>query len=215
MNLIKRIFKWILYLLLIPIIYILIALILTIITIDRINENQVLDQSIYLNTNGVHLSIVIPKKDIDSLLISGINREKSDKYISFAWGDENFYLNTPTWSDLTISNAFNALFLKSSTLMHINRYKWIGDDWVEVNISQTELEKLNAYILNSFQTDANGNKIILKNQGYSSTDDFYKAKGSYSCLKTSNTWVNSGFKEIGLKACLWTPFDFGLLNKYE
>ncbi|REG87882.1 uncharacterized protein DUF2459 [Winogradskyella sediminis] len=58
-------------------------------------------------------------------------------------------------------------------------------------------------------------KIILENQGYSSIDDFYKAKGSYSCFKTCNSWVNSAFKESGLKSCLWTPFDFGLMNKYE
>ena len=60
-----------------------------------------------------------------------------------------------------------------------------------------------------------GTKIILKNKGYTSNDDFYKAKGNYSCFKTCNSWVNTGFKESGLTSCLWTPFDFGLLNKYQ
>lgn len=74
---------------------------------------------------------------------------------------------------------------------------------------------MNAYLQNTFETDKNGMKIILENKGYSSTDDFYKSKGGYSCFKTCNSWVNTGFKESGLKSCLWTPFDFGLLNKYE
>jgi len=215
MKIVKKIFKWILYFLLIPITYIVVSLILTAITIDRKVDNKVSDKSIYLSTNGVHLYIVLPKKDLDSLLLSGIKHNATEKYLSFGWGDENFYMNTPTWGDLTFNNAFRAMFLKSTTLMHITRYKQKRLDWVEIKLNEPELQKLNAYLLNTFETDKNGMKIMLENKGYSSTDDFYKSKGSYSCFKTCNSWVNTGFKESGLKSCLWTPFDFGLLNKYE
>jgi hypothetical protein len=60
-----------------------------------------------------------------------------------------------------------------------------------------------------------GEKIILSERGYTRKDDFYKANGRYSLFKTCNSWVNLGFKESGLKACLWTPFDFGLLRKHK
>jgi hypothetical protein len=30
-----------------------------------------------------------------------------------------------------------------------------------------------------------------------------------------NTWVNEAFKKSGLKACLWTPFDFILIEKHK
>jgi uncharacterized protein (TIGR02117 family) len=215
MELVKKLVKWILYLLLIPVLYILVSLILTSITIDRKIENQVVDKTIYLSTNGIHLDIIIPKNNIDSLLLAGIKRELADKYLSFGWGDENFYLNTPTWGDLTFKNAFIAMLLKSSTLMHVTRYQSIQSEWIELKISETELENLNTYLLNSFQTNESGGKIRLENQGYSSTDDFYKAKGSFSCFMTCNSWVNSGFKQSGLKSCLWTPFDFGLMGKYK
>ena len=66
-----------------------------------------------------------------------------------------------------------------------------------------------------FKINENGMKIILDNKGYSTRDDFYKSEGSYSCFKTCNSWVNIGFKKSGLKSCYWTPFDFGLINKYE
>jgi len=211
----KKIFKWIIYFLLIPIMYLIISLILSSIIIDRKLNDENSDKLIYLNTNGVHLDIVIPIKNVDSLVLSGIKYKQNEKYLSFGWGDENFYINTPTWKDLTFSNAFKAMFLKSPTLMHLTRYKSELSDWIEIKISKTELQKLNSYLLNTFKTNENGKKIILKNQGYSSTDDFYKAKGSYSCFKTCNSWVNSGFKESGLTSCLWTPFDFGLITKYE
>ncbi len=215
MNLIKKVFKWISYFVLIPITYLIVSLILTAITIDRKIENQTTDKTIYLSTNGIHLNIIIPQNNIDSLLLSGIKREPSDHYFSFGWGDEDFYINTPIWGDLTFRNALKAMFLKSSTLVLITRYESQRSDWIEIKISKTELEKLNMYLFNTFQLNENGMKIILENQGYTGVDDFYKAKGYYSCFNTCNSWVNSAFKESGLKSCLWTPFDFGLMNKYE
>ncbi|MBQ4804158.1 DUF2459 domain-containing protein [Aquimarina sp. MMG015] len=215
MKIVKKLLKWLLFILLIPISYLIISLILSAITINSKTSNNDLSKSIYLSTNGVHLDIILPEKDIDSMLLSGIKYENLEKYISFGWGDENFYINTLTWGDLTFNNAFKAMFLKSSTLMHVTRYKQKHSDWVEIKINEIELQKLNTYLLNTFERNEKGMKILLKNKGYSSKDDFYKSKGSYSCFKTCNSWVNTGFKESGLKSCLWTPFDFGLLNKYQ
>ena len=215
MRITKKIFKWVLYLLLIPISYLLISLILTLITIDRNEIAASADKTIFLGTNGVHLDIIIPVKHIDSLVLSGIRHYQNENYLSFGWGDENFYINTPTWGDLTFSNATRAMFLKSTTLVHVTRYKKQRTDWVEIKVSDAELQKLNSYLLKTFKTKTDGTKIMLKDKGYSPIDDFYKANGIYSCFNTCNSWVNTGFKESGLKSCLWTPFDFGLLNKYK
>lgn len=211
----KKVVKWILYFLLIPLTYFIASFVCSVITIDRKAEGETSEKIIYLSTNGVHLDIVIPKAGIDSRLLSGIKHDKSSSYFSFGWGDENFYLNTPTWGDLTFSNAFKAMFLKSSTLMHVTRYKSRQSEWIEIKISEAESEKINAFILNTFDTQEGNSKVLLEGKGYYNNDDFYKAKGSYSCLKTCNTWANSGFKESGLKSCLWTPYDFGLINKYK
>lgn len=199
----------------IPISYLLISLLLTAIPVNQTRDQTDRETSIFLSTNGVHLDIVIPRQNVDSVLLLGLAIEASTNYLAFGWGDENFYLHTPTWSDLTLGNAVRAILLKSSTLMHLTRYRGQQANWTEVKVSEAELRQLNAYLLASFQTDHNGQKILLPGQGYSSSDDFYKAVGSYSCLRTCNSWVNTGFRQSGLKACLWTPFDFGLLNKYN
>ncbi|WP_282148387.1 DUF2459 domain-containing protein [Algibacter lectus] len=211
----KKIIKWFLYLLFIPAAYIIMALILSSITVERKVSNENSEKLIYLNTNGVHLDIVIPIEYVDSLVLSGIKYNQNDTYLSFGWGDENFYINTPTWNDLTFSTAFKAMFLESSTLMHVTRYKQKQSGWVEIKVNELELKKLNNYLLNTFDVNQKGMKIILENKGYSSIDDFYRSKGSYSCFKTCNSWVNIGFKDSGLKSCLWTPFDFGLIKKYQ
>ena len=79
--------------------------------------------------------------------------------MSFGWGDENFYINTPTWGDLTLKNAFSAMFLKSASLMHLTRYTQIGNDWTPVALNADELQKLNAFIFETFNLDEKGNTI--------------------------------------------------------
>ena len=213
MKIIKKILKWFFYILLIPITYFLISLLLTYITVNKSDDLKDNSKVIYLSTNGVHLDIVIPKDNVSEDLITGLNQE--GKYYSFGWGDENFYINTPTWDDLTFGNAFSALFLKSSTLMHVTRYNSVRKSWVKVDLSEAELLKVNEHILNTFSITKSNEKVIIAAAGYQQNDNFYKAKGSYSCFNTCNSWVNKGFKSSGLKACYWTPFDFGLIGKYE
>lgn len=199
----------------IPMVYLLIAFFLTTITVNKKDNKTISHKTIFLSTNGIHLDVITPKKDIDIELLAGIKTTETEYYLSFGWGEKNFYLNTPTWNDLTFSTAIKALFLNSSTLMHITRYHQKQNGWVEIKITETALQHLNTYLLNTFKVDENGYKIILENKGYTTIDDFYKANGNYTCFNTCNSWVNTGFKQSGLKACYWTPFDFGLLGKYE
>lgn len=215
MKIILKILKWFLYFLIIPISYLVISLILTFISVDRSAYNNDSSKMVYLSTNGVHLNIIIPHNDLSFELKKNLVYTKHEKYFSFGWGDENFYLNTPTWNDLTFANAFKALFFESTTLIHLTRYTQIRSSWTKVDLNETELNKLTVFISNSFKKDINGNKIILADVGYSTSDNFYKAIGSYSCFNTCNTWVNDAFKYSGLKSSLWTPFDFGLIAKYE
>lgn len=215
MKIVSKIGKWILYVLLIPITYLVLALTLSAITVDRKEIDELPDKRIYLSTNGVHLNIIIPSDQLDSALLAQINQREDDIYVGFGWGDEQFYLNTPNWEDLTFKNAFRALFMKSASLVHVNRYSKVRSDWVAIDATEAELEKLIAHITQTFETDETSGSIIHASEGYTSRDDFYKALGSYSFVNTCNTWVNTGFKRSGLKACVWTPFDFGVMNKYE
>ncbi|HDZ86000.1 MAG TPA: DUF2459 domain-containing protein [Candidatus Moranbacteria bacterium] len=215
MKILQKTLKWFLFFLLIPIGYVIISLILSYITVNKSVLTPKNNKELYLSSNGVHLAVVIQVNDMSNELLKGLKYRPDEEYFSFGWGDENFYLNTPSWDDLTFGSAFKALFLKGSTLIHLARYKQKRKSWVRINVTDTELSKLNQFISASFKRSRNGRKIILKNRGYSINDDFYKAVGRYSLFNTCNTWVNRAFKESGLKACYWTPFAFGLMNKYK
>lgn len=215
MKLLSKIVKWIYAIILIPVVYILISLILTFIPINTKEGNFEKNKSVYLSSNGIHLNIIIAKDQLDPKLLDGLKYFKNDNYFAFGWGDRNFYLNTPTWGDLTLNNASRALFVKSSALIHFTRYSTLEGDWVEIKVDQSQLNKINRYIYKTFYLDSLNNKVLLDNKGYSYNDDFYEALGNFTCFKTCNTWVNSGLKESDIKSCLWTPFDFGLLNMHR
>ncbi|MFT6715376.1 MAG: hypothetical protein ACJA0Q_000003 [Saprospiraceae bacterium] len=215
MKILKKVFIGVAVVLAFPIAYFSCAYLMMYVTVNDKEGYSIANKVVYLNTNGVHLDVVIPREDINSSLLSGIRYKEGEDYISFGWGDENFYLNTPTWGELTFQNAFKAMFLNSSTLMHLTRYKEVKDDWTKVELNEFQLNKLNNYILNSFKLSEDNQKMYIPEAGYSYNDNFYKANGSYSCFKTCNSWVNIAFKESELKACYWTPFDFGLIKKYD
>lgn len=216
MKLVRIFLKSIFYIFLIPISYLLISLILSYIPISETSGETSKVKHIFLTTNGVHLDIVMPKEYMSSELQKDLITRQSNRYFAFGWGEENFYINTPTWGDLTFSTAFTAAFLDNKTLIHVTRYNSKREKWIKVPITEIQLKKLNTFLIETFTYSENGKKMRIPTKGYTSNrDDFYRARGKYAFYKTCNSWVNTGLKQSDLKGSLWTPFDFGVLHHYK
>ncbi len=179
--------------------------------------------AIYIKTNGVHTDIVVPVKNEQydwSKEIKFANTAAQDstmQYLAMGWGDKGFYLQTPEWSDLKFSVAFNAMFGLSTTAIHATFYHAMREDTScrKIMISRASYVQLIEYVNNSLEKDANGHAIkINTDANYGNDDAFYEATGSYSMFTTCNTWANSALKACGQKACLWTAFDTGIFLKY-
>lgn len=211
----KKTLKYTFYLLGLLIAYLLTTILISCITVNKKTSKLKDDKTIYLSTNGVHLSVVLLKEDLSKNVLKGLQYKPNQNYFMFGWGNEDFYLNTPTWNDFKLKYAFGALFLNTPTAIHLTTYKYKQQKWIPIKCNEEELDKLNKYILNTFKVNFKDKKELIQQNLYSKNSTFYKANGSYSPLKTCNTWVNDAFKESGLKASYFTLFDFGLLNKYE
>ncbi|MDB5234157.1 MAG: urease-associated protein [Hymenobacter sp.] len=180
------------------------------------------DVTVYLHSNGVHTDIVLPIKtdQMDwsrQLAIADIpSADATMQYIAFGWGDKGFYLDTPTWADLKFSTAFVAAFWLGSSAVHATYLHSLapGPDTVPLHLSRAEYARLVAYIQKSFDYDAAGRVQHIKGHSYGRDDAFYEAKRVYSFLYTCNTWTNNALKASGQKACLWTPYDGGILYQY-
>lgn len=163
----------------------------------------------------MHLDIVMPLENIEPEFLCRLEILPGTKYVSFGWGDKEFYINTPEWKDLTFKTAFKALFLKSETAMHVTCYSTRYSSWRDIKICSSQLDLLNRYIEKSFSKNENGSFKKLTVPGYYENDFFFEAIGSFSLFKTCNVWVNNALKETGVPTSVWSPFDFGVLHHLQ
>lgn len=204
--------------------YIVAAFLLSKITV---NSDAALSQSkeveIFIKTNGVHTDVIVPiKNEIKdwSSIIPVENTKSKDAtatHLAIGWGDKGFYLDTPEWSDLKVSTAFNAAFGFGSSAMHTTFCKSVkeGKDCVKIKISPENYQKLIAYIEDSFQLDPNNNPQFIQATTYGKNDSFYEAKGRYNLFHTCNSWANNALKSSNQKAAFWTVTDTGIFCHYQ
>ncbi len=222
-----KIIKILLYpictLIILIILYFLFAIVLSRISVNSpsVSIDNAID--IYLITNGFHSDIVVPIKtdvfDWENIIKFDhiVSKDTTFKYIAFGWGDKKFYINTPLWSDLKFSIAFQALFCLNPSAIHVTffTYMFESEECIKIPISRQNYLRLIEYIKNDLIFDRNGNLQLIANLHYDNNDAFYESKGSFTLFYTCNTWVNEALKYSNQKACLWTPFAEGIFHQYD
>lgn len=188
-------------------------------------NNQPSAITIYLVSNGVHTDIVMPmrneiydwRQDVNPKDTAGGNRTQAE-YVGVGWGSRSFYLETPTWADLTPGIAFKALFGLDKSALHVTFYAaapQIGKRVVAYRVTPQEYQKLVQSIVPSFARDDRQRSRVIANAGYGQNDAFYEANGQYSAFYTCNTWTNERLKFSGLPSVYWTPFANTLIEHYQ
>src|SRR3546814_2455113 len=88
----------------------------------------------------------------------------------FGWGERNFYLQTPSWSDLDLSVAARALIYGRRTLLHVDHVHdpRPGPDMRPVTISEAQYALLARRIDAYFALDPYGAPRPIK--GYRSEE---------------------------------------------
>ena len=215
-KLLKYLRKGLLALVILITTYFLVSVILSYIPVNTsIDVKCSTTEKVFLSSNGVHVDIVIPMQQLSDELKTQLRIPINIKYVAFGWGDQKFYLETPTWSDIKISNVFAALFLNSETLMHVTFYTGQNTSWKSTTICPVQSKQLNQLIENSFQHDEQQRIIKIEGATYGYNDYFFMADGNYFFLKTCNVWVNDCLRKSNIRTALWTPFPFGLMRYFE
>lgn len=180
--------------------------------------------TIYLRTDGIHTDFLMPAENElhrwKTVFPFADFKGKDSTWfthLSVGWGDQGFFLNTPEWSDLKFSTAFDALFYRGKSALHTmyQAEPTVSKLCVKLKISNADYRKLVHYIKASAQLNPNGTAICIPNRGYHEYDAFYEATEKYSLFSTCNSWINGGLKSSNLPACLWTPLSFAIMAKYE
>src|SRR5690242_9439792 len=81
---------------------------------------------IYVADNGVHTDLVLPVaaagvdwRDLVRAEDIADARQSALPYLTFGWGDRDFYLNTPSWSQMNLGRVVAALSGLGSTVLHV------------------------------------------------------------------------------------------------
>jgi len=170
---------------------------------------------VYLVTNGVHVSVWLPttrpERDWSRWLPPEVPAHPGG-YVAFGWGDHDFYLEVPTWDDLTAGVALRGAFWPTRSAMRATAHfgpPVAGEHVHRVSLGPERYQDLVEFVERGFELDGSGEPILLAAPGYGTSDRFFEGRGSYHLFRTCNTWANGAVKAMGQRAALWTPFERG------
>jgi uncharacterized protein (TIGR02117 family) len=170
---------------------------------------------VYLVTNGVHVSVWLPttrpERDWSRWLPPEVPARPGG-YVAFGWGDHDFYLEVPTWDDLTAGVALRGAFWPTRSAMRATAYTGppiAGEHVHRVSLNPERYRSLVEFVERGFERNGSGEPILLAAPGYGATDRFFEGRGRYHLFQTCNTWANGAVKAMGQRAALWTPFERG------
>ncbi|MEG8039467.1 TIGR02117 family protein [Sphingomonas sp. LR60] len=173
--------------------------------------------TIWIEDNGVHTGIVMPK------VAAGIDwrsdfpaadlpdpRFAANDHVAIGWGERNFFLGTPTWSDVRPVTVLHAAFGSDETLLHVEHIPrpQATRDVRAVVLRPDEYRRLATAIRAS---RASGPAI----RGYAGYDAFYPGAGRYDALRTCNAWTGDRLADAGVKIGWWTPFSASVMQWFE
>jgi uncharacterized protein (TIGR02117 family) len=197
------------------VLYLIVAIILGLIPVNSNFKNQSSGTQVWVSSNGVHTNIIMPANSKVINWTSFLKVDKEYQYLAFGWGDQDFYMNTPTWADLKFGTAFKALFWPTNTVIQVYGLKSkpsISKRTKKLILSDNQADGLNTYIFESFNLNSDGSPIeLMPENGFDDLYKYYKAKGKYTLFFTCNNWTSRGLKRTGVKNALWAPFDKSVL----
>jgi uncharacterized protein (TIGR02117 family) len=211
-------------LLAVPFFYFLAALVLGAIPANRGWTEPKEGVTIFVRTNGVHTWLLLPKvtgeMDWRPLLPGEHLADRgwgAGNHVALGYGNRTFYLETPTWGDLSMKNAFLAAFGQGRSLMHADHdHDPMPTDYQRpLVLRREEYRRLVAFARASFQRDARGRTIPLLGRGYGGSDMFYEAVGPYSAVYTCNSWTGRALREAGVRTGLWTPLSQSIMWRLD
>ncbi|WP_241656571.1 TIGR02117 family protein [Sphingomonas oligophenolica] len=166
--------------------------------------------AIYVESNGVHTALILPKvaggvdwrglvdpRDLRDPRYAGYD------HVAIGWGERRFFLDTPTWWDVRPATILAASIGSDATLIHVEHIPApaaTDPDARRIILTPAQYARLAAFIRASV---APGGR---RYRGYFDNDAFYEARGHYDAVRTCNDWTGDALRHAGVRIGGWTPF---------
>ena len=175
---------------------------------------------VFVRTNGVHTWIMVPAVNAEADwrgLAPAAHVRRPDlagDWVAIGFGNRDFYLNTPTWSDLKLSTALKAAVGIGPGLVHVEHEAMprVDADHRLLLLRPEQYRRLVAFLRASFVTGPDGRSRPLIGRGYAATDVFYAGAGRYNAFRTCNEWTGAALRHAGVRTGAWTPFEWSVMR---
>lgn len=158
----------------------------------------------------IHYDLVLPMDDTlrqDFAFAGPTVQEPQAEWLLVGWGAEGFYTATGTYSEMSLKTAW-ASATGDAAVLRVEVAGEISQDYQNITwlgLSQSQYDALLNGVLSDFDRDASGQPIRHSAPGFTLTDSFWEAKGSFSILNTCNQWIARQFSAAGIPFGRWTP----------
>ena len=193
--------------LLVPLLYLLAVAVGGVLSANADWEEAEEGVTIFIRTNGVHTWIMVPtvNADADWRRLADASHIRDPRlagdYLAIGFGNRDFYLNTPTWADLSPRTAIAAAVGGGPSLILVDHETDPVEDayTTRLVVTRDQYRRLVRYIADSFQVDEQGRTMPLIGRGYGWSDTFYESRRAYHLVRTCNEWTGEALRTAGVR----------------
>jgi uncharacterized protein (TIGR02117 family) len=173
---------------------------------------------IFVETNGVHVSLIVPitaaGEDLSDLIRPEHlqNRDLYGTHAMIGWGHGRVYRNARTWGDVKSGDIASAVVGSDFTTLHI--YHLINPQALPhrktLRVSDKQYRLIISQIRAMFRLNNRGASVA--HPAYGADNLFYDSKGHYSAVNTCNNWTGEVLRNAGVRVGVWTPMPGGVMR---
>lgn len=155
-------------------------------------------KSLWVVSHGWHTGVVVRRADVPEAVWPEGHDLPGSEFIEVGWGNEEFY-RAPRG---TVWLALKAVIRPTPSVLHVVAFdgpvgRSLGArDVVELRVSEPGFRRLAAFLEQAYGRDPSGRAVPL-GPGLYWQSRFYRARESYSLLRTCNAWTARALRATG------------------
>ena len=175
-----------------------------------------------LVSGPIHYDLVLPLDDLAlkrfiPLADQGIWLDHpAAEWLVVGWGAHDFYTQTQAYTDLSLPAIWRGI-IGDTSVLHFDIAGKLPDDLPARRLALTEGEftALLDGIWATLTTGSNGQPVRSDVAGYTQTDGFFAAKGTFNILRTCNVWIGDRLRNAGVRFGIWTPMPLSISLSFD